>query len=1071
MESLPNAGGLPALQVSYEDEVSRLTQEVKSITDSASSVQENTSSSTSNAASDSSTRLLDDDPQPLYIKGYRIQFPHKEPYASQKAFMFKVLNALTAKENALLESPTGSGKTLALLCSSLAWLTQERANHSFREVKIKPRVFFLSRTHSQLEQVISELRATSYRPSMAVLGSRDHFCIHPKARNTKEKDVKGSSLNERCQNLLKDAKCRFFHNSQKLNRFGKQGTLWDIEDIVQEATKIGACPYYGSRNIAENAEFILAPYNYVLDPVIRKSMDINLSNSVIIIDEAHNVENVSRDSASKEFRHDEIILLYNELKHLSTVVDPSYVQIFTTLQDFIGHMGKFIMANSEFLSKNDFEKEQNVFRGDQILEFFDQLGCSSENYKTFISCIGQASAHAAAVGESGSTSDEAQSSELEDSFEEETKYKSCLSHHSLSILEAFGQILSWIFSSDHKYLYDYRMVILRQMVNDGQSDGWIASLGFWCMNPAVAFQEFCKGTHSIILTSGTLSPLTSFASELGVEFKHRLETGHVVPKSSIFARPIAFGPTGIRLECTFRRTEELKFQDDVGCTLKQIFDATPDGTLVFFPSYTLMEKLAKRWKQTGLWKELNNKKKIFMESRASDKFYNDLQKYLEFFEGKTKSCGASFFAVCRGKISEGIDFSDQYARCVVSIGIPYPHAKDLQVNLKRNYNEQQKRKDPSRIGGKEWYEQQAYRALNQAVGRCIRHRQDFGAILLIDSRFSEWNAAQNLPKWVRECFPVEKIPLAKTIEELMNFFVKFETENPNLVTPKPIKKSRRSALFFHNTSTKIEEEKHSAEKLFKDSKSFPPSSTFDSSSIQFEEESKTSPSPLKGFLIDLNQFAFTSNEGISRGELTQSKSSVSKGSLLHNHTDEYLLSAPLSQSSSHNSTEVQVDVLGFAPSKKHEECSDLSDVQKSINDGKSVSDSIYYDDLLFCNCGSLLVKSSSNHIHQILPTGPLLDLLTSFSVLNLSTQDAINILSMPLHSVILSDNLFSSRNVVNNFQESLWNESEKSVYIPLSCGQCSNLRALKIISLCSSQSSLLAFYITRKQSNSEEIKS
>jgi Fanconi anemia group J protein len=32
-----------------------------------------------------------------------------------------VVKSLSAKENALLESPTGSGKTLALLCSALAW--------------------------------------------------------------------------------------------------------------------------------------------------------------------------------------------------------------------------------------------------------------------------------------------------------------------------------------------------------------------------------------------------------------------------------------------------------------------------------------------------------------------------------------------------------------------------------------------------------------------------------------------------------------------------------------------------------------------------------------------------------------------------------------------------------------------------------------------------------------------------------------------------------------------------------------------------------------------------------------
>ena len=33
---------------------------------------------------------------------------------------------------------------------------------------------------------------------------------------------------------------------------------------------------------------------------------------------------------------------------------------------------------------------------------------------------------------------------------------------------------------------------------------------------------------------------------------------------------------------------------------------------------------------------------------------------------------------------------------------------------------------------------QAARAVNQAVGRVIRHRNDFGAILLADERFASW---------------------------------------------------------------------------------------------------------------------------------------------------------------------------------------------------------------------------------------------------------------------------------------------------------------------------------------------
>lgn len=41
--------------------------------------------------------------------------------------------------------------------------------------------------------------------------------------------------------------------------------------------------------------------------------------------------------------------------------------------------------------------------------------------------------------------------------------------------------------------------------------------------------------------------------------------------------------------------------------------------------------------------------------------------------------GALLIAVCRGKVSEGLDFCDENARAVVTIGIPFPNVKDLQV--------------------------------------------------------------------------------------------------------------------------------------------------------------------------------------------------------------------------------------------------------------------------------------------------------------------------------------------------------------------------------------------------------
>jgi len=59
-----------------------------------------------------------------------------------------------------------------------------------------------------------------------------------------------------------------------------------------------------------------------------------------------------------------------------------------------------------------------------------------------------------------------------------------------------------------------------------------------------------------------------------------------------------------------------------------------------------------------------------------------LQEYLQTVNIKGK---AAFFAVCRGKLSEGIDFTDDAARCVIVAGIPFPQIFDPKVLIKKEY--------------------------------------------------------------------------------------------------------------------------------------------------------------------------------------------------------------------------------------------------------------------------------------------------------------------------------------------------------------------------------------------------
>jgi Fanconi anemia group J protein len=98
---------------------------------------------------------------------------------------------------------------------------------------------------------------------------------------------------------------------------------------------------------------------------------------------------------------------------------------------------------------------------------------------------------------------------------------------------------------------------------------WLYTLNLWCLNPSVAFSEL-SCAHSVILTSGTLSPLSSFSSELGMKFKIQLEATHVVPESQTLIRSISCGPHGRAILANYQNSETYEFQDEVGAVLRQV---------------------------------------------------------------------------------------------------------------------------------------------------------------------------------------------------------------------------------------------------------------------------------------------------------------------------------------------------------------------------------------------------------------------------------------------------------------------------------------------------------------------
>lgn len=114
--------------------------------------------------------------------------------------------------------------------------------------------------------------------------------------------------NEECRLLLDGsagpgATCKYY---QKVNTIKTQTSLkyhgltdaWDVEDLVTLGNQIRACPYYAARELMKEADIIFCPYNYLIDPKIRMQMEIDLRDQLVVLDEAHNVEDSARDAAS-----------------------------------------------------------------------------------------------------------------------------------------------------------------------------------------------------------------------------------------------------------------------------------------------------------------------------------------------------------------------------------------------------------------------------------------------------------------------------------------------------------------------------------------------------------------------------------------------------------------------------------------------------------------------------------------------------------------------------------------------------------------------------------------------------
>lgn len=620
-----------------------------------------------------------------------------------------------------------------------------------------PLIIYTSRTHSQLKQVIRELKASNYRPKMSVLGSREQMCIHDQVRL-----FRGRAQTTACQYVCKKRRCNHYSrvSGYMKNHNELANEPFDIEDLVNLGRRPeGPCPYYVSRELHKVVDILFAPYNYLIDPGNRRSLsDIKWDNTILIFDEAHNLEGICADAASFDLPSGYLSTCVSEAqqcidlciarREVESSTDNKYEpEHYAILKALLRKLEKRL-ADVVIESK-----ELGFTRpGRYIFEFLSDLNITYETANMLITTI----ENAALLLEEGDPA--------ENRGQAKPKGTVCR-------LESIKDILTIVFKDggeDHAKFYYFHVQESRSNAMIPLQGMFSRTLSWWCFNPGVAMQEFTKlGVRSIILTSGTLSPLDSFALELNLEFPVRLENPHVISPNQVWVGVIPSGPSGHSLNSSYRNRDSLEYKQGLGNSIVNFARIVPDGLLVFFPSYYLMDQCIECWKNTShassresstIWDRICKNKQPVVEPKQTTLFPQAIEDYEAKLRDKAAS-GAIFFAVCRGKVSEGLDFADQAGRAVVITGMPFSMKTDPKVRLKREYLDKlffSCQNDSKVLSGERWYVQQAARAVNQAVGRVIRHRYDYGSIIFLDERFAQQNHQQQMSYWLRpyiKCYP------------------------------------------------------------------------------------------------------------------------------------------------------------------------------------------------------------------------------------------------------------------------------------------------------------------------------
>ncbi|MBI87792.1 MAG: hypothetical protein CMB67_02020 [Euryarchaeota archaeon] len=635
----------------------------------------------------------------------RLFFAHDSPRESQIGMISDGIAALKEGGFLLAAAPTGIGKTAAALASALSVTNLHNTSSE------RPKILFLTGRQSQHRIVVETIREINGRlptgfskVKLVDIIGREGMC----------KVIDRSTGKCNCEEGVTESERRFLRADLEEYIHSEPR---HVDQILRRVEKSNVCAWATAREASKSTNVIVCDYNHVFVEGVREAslpvMGVELENAILIVDEAHNLPDRIRSGLERRITSQVFQRALSDAEEYKENLEKTEVDL-------------EIPESAQHREAKNLEKQIRALRDDPgMSKWFDQKKSENERTKDddlristqeFLEIISKAIEGV-----------------IEEDSEDGIKRIRMMITRLLSVMVEEDEDLDDEEQNECTRLAEILEICIRYRNSSALAlvfDEILeqSRVTSHLLDPSVVGGPIFDQCLGSILMSGTLFPPEMYSEILGIP------SNRSICKEYSSGFPLGNRPVLIASDVTTKFTErENSFPIILG-HVKSVIDNTKGNVAIFAPSYAMLDRIHGDFASVG-W----SRKKIIKEEQRMSKAR--VEEMISTLYEQRGMGGAVLFGVLSGKLSEGVDYSDNILNSVVCVGLPYPPPSARQNALVEYYT---KKFDNS----KAWKYaslQPAVNSILQALGRPIRKKEDRAIVVLLEKRILERRVGNCMP--------------------------------------------------------------------------------------------------------------------------------------------------------------------------------------------------------------------------------------------------------------------------------------------------------------------------------------